>query len=81
MKLILSFDPISLEVISRTLEVLDISGNSISSLVPFRCLYQLKKFLASDNNISDVGEIEGIWEVGLKLGDAVYFFILIILSF
>jgi len=56
----LTFDPISLDVISHTLEVLDISGNSISSLAPFKCLYQLTKLLASDNNISDVGEIEGI---------------------
>lgn len=56
----LSFDPMSLDVISSTLEVLDISGNSITSLAPFKCLYQLKKLLASDNNISDVGEIEGI---------------------
>jgi Leucine-rich repeat (LRR) protein len=56
----LSFDPMSLEVISHTLETLDISGNAITSLAPFKNLYRLQKFFASDNNISDVGEIEGV---------------------
>jgi hypothetical protein len=56
----LSFDPMSLEVISRTLETLDISGNGITSLAPFKNLYRLQKLFASDNNISDVGEIEGV---------------------
>lgn len=59
----LSFDALTLEAICHTLETLDISGNGLNSLAPFRNLYRLKKFLASDNNISDVGEIEGI--VGL----------------
>jgi Leucine-rich repeat (LRR) protein len=58
-----SFDLRSLDVISRTLQVLDISGCGITSLVPFRQLYSLQKLFGSDNNISDIGEIEGI--VGL----------------
>lgn len=56
----LSFDPMTLEVISHTLEVLDISGNGITSLAPFKGLYRLQKLFAADNNISDVGEIEGV---------------------
>lgn len=59
----LSFDAMTLDAICHTLETLDISGNGLTSLTPFRNLYRLKKLLASDNNISDVGEIEGV--VGL----------------
>eukprot|EP00602_Paraphysomonas_sp_CaronLab_P000312 CAMPEP_0185032430 /NCGR_PEP_ID=MMETSP1103-20130426/20506_1 /TAXON_ID=36769 /ORGANISM="Paraphysomonas bandaiensis, Strain Caron Lab Isolate" /LENGTH=318 /DNA_ID=CAMNT_0027568329 /DNA_START=96 /DNA_END=1052 /DNA_ORIENTATION=- len=56
----LSFQRSSLDAISETLEVLDISGNNISELGPFHVLFRLKKLFCSDNNISDVGEIEGI---------------------
>jgi hypothetical protein len=67
----LSFDPMSLEVISHTLETLDISGNGITSLAPFKNLYRLQKLFAADNNISDVGEIEGV--VGLPRLEEVNF--------
>lgn len=59
----LVFSQDSLESICRTLKILDISGNGISDLSPFKILYRLQKLFASDNNISDIGEIEGV--VGL----------------
>jgi protein phosphatase 1 regulatory subunit 42 len=59
----LMFSQDTLESICGTLLSLDISGNAISDLSPFKILYRLQKLIASDNNISDIGEIEGV--VGL----------------
>lgn len=56
----LVFSQDTLESICSTLQTLDISGNNISDLSPFKILFRLQKFYASDNNISDIGEIEGI---------------------
>ena len=59
----LLFSQESLESICSTLHILDISGNGISDLSPFKILFRLQKLFASDNSIADIGEIEGI--VGL----------------
>lgn len=56
----LKFDVESLAAISRSLEVLDISGNNLSSLQPFTELYNLRKLFCSDNNIENMAEIESV---------------------
>ena len=60
----LNFDQPSLDAISHRLECLDISGNNISNLRQFGCLYNLKKLFASNNNVVDLYEIESI--IGLS---------------
>lgn len=56
----LKFDFGSLSAISRSLEVLDISGNNLSILEPFTHLYNLRKLFCADNKIEDVAEIESV---------------------
>ena len=56
----LKFDIVSLAAISRSLEVLDISGNNLSSLQPFTQLYNLRKLFCADNNIENLAEIESV---------------------
>lgn len=56
----LQFDRDSLNAISRTLEVLEISGCAISILSSFTVLFNLRKFLCQDNAIVDISEIERI---------------------
>lgn len=56
----LDFDPASLDVISKTLRVLDISGDGIRSLLPFRRLVRLRKFICSENEVSDLSHVEEI---------------------
>jgi protein phosphatase 1 regulatory subunit 42 len=56
----LQFDYASLQAISRTLQILDISGNGISQLVPFTCLYKLRRLFCEKNAITDIAEIEAI---------------------
>lgn len=56
----LKFDTQSLAAISRTLEVLDISGNHLSILKPFTGLYNLRKLFCSDNKIDNIAEIESV---------------------
>ena len=48
----------SLQVIGRTLQVLEISGNGIQHLKPFGVLYELRRIYAGDNQIQDLTEIE-----------------------
>ena len=55
---ILKFDISTLNSISNSLEVLDISGNNLSVLQPFTKLYNLRKLFCSDNKITNVAEIE-----------------------
>lgn len=65
----LSFDPNSLIAISKSLQVLEISGNFISLLTPFKTLFNLRKMFCRDNNIIDLSEVEAV--VGLpKLEEA-----------
>jgi len=56
----LEFDPLCLEAFSRTLKVLEISGNGIRSLLPFCKLYQLRNFVCSNNAVQDISHIENI---------------------
>jgi len=37
--------------------VLNISGNGITSLADLQCLYQLRQLSATDNRLSDIGEL------------------------
>ncbi len=59
----LQFDPATLFSISRTLQVLEISGSGISVLQPFHVLYNLRKLFCKDNSVVDLNEVEAI--VGL----------------
>eukprot|EP00981_Chlorochromonas_danica_P001903 scaffold398_cov177-Ochromonas_danica.AAC.2 len=58
-----------MQTLSRSLQAIDISGNGISELAPFLSLYCLKKFIAKENAIVDLNEVEAL--VGLpKLEEA-----------
>jgi protein phosphatase 1 regulatory subunit 42 len=56
----LQFDYASLQAISRTLQILDISGNGITQMVPFTCLFNLRRLYCEKNAIADIAEIEAI---------------------
>lgn len=56
----IEFDESSLIAISGSLKVLEISGNSITTLIPFSRLYSLRKIFAENNLISDLSDIESI---------------------
>ena len=64
-----SFDQNTLMALSRSLQVLNVSGNGINSLEQFLCLTNLRKFFCSANAVTDLKEIEMI--VGLyRLAEA-----------
>lgn len=54
----LQFERESLASISRTLQVLEISGNNVSVLTPFYTLYNLRKLFCTDNAVIDMSEVE-----------------------
>ena len=56
----LQFREDTLRSISRSLQVLEMSGNNISILAPFMVLYNLRKILCQDNAVIDLAEVEGI---------------------
>lgn len=56
----LEFDVASLQAVADTLQVIDVSGNQIESILPLQTLYNLRRVLAQDNNISNVGDIEAV---------------------
>lgn len=56
----LEFSMDSLQAISRTLHVLEISGNNISRLRPFTVLYNLRKLICKDNSVIEFTEVEAI---------------------
>ena len=56
----IDFDPRSLSALSRSLQVLEISGNNVSRLHQFTCLYNLRKIICKDNAVVDLSEVEAI---------------------
>jgi len=54
----LEFDPLSLQAIAGTLEVLEISGCQIKSFKPIAHLTTLRKLFAENNDIVDIVNIE-----------------------
>lgn len=56
----LEFDPVCLEAFSRTLKVLEISGNRIRSLLPFSKLYRLKSLICANNHVTDISHVQNI---------------------
>lgn len=56
----LMFDAESLRAISKTLQVLEVSGNGMAVLTPFTMLYNLRKFLCEHNLVEDITEVEAI---------------------
>jgi Leucine-rich repeat (LRR) protein len=56
----LQFQRESLHSISRSLQVLEMSGNGVISLSPFCVLYNLRKLYCQDNKVIDLAEIEMI---------------------
>jgi protein phosphatase 1 regulatory subunit 42 len=56
----LEFDPVCLEAFSRTLKVLEISGNRIRSLLPFSKLYRLKNLICANNHVTDISHVQNI---------------------
>ncbi|XP_035666625.1 protein phosphatase 1 regulatory subunit 42-like isoform X1 [Branchiostoma floridae] len=53
----LLFDPRSIQALSATLCVLNVSGNNLEDLQDFRCLGQLNQFMAADNQLEDMKEL------------------------
>jgi protein phosphatase 1 regulatory subunit 42 len=60
----LEFDDMSLQAVSNSLEVLDVSGNGISILNQFLVLRSMSKFICENNAVNDITEMEMI--VGLR---------------
>lgn len=56
----LEFDTSTLDSLSATLQVLEISGNSVMSLEPFSKLRNLRKLFAENNLIPEFNSLEGI---------------------
>jgi hypothetical protein len=56
----LKFEPQTLQRISKTLQVLEISGCNITTLNPFLNFFNLRKILCKDNSIVEMGEVEQI---------------------
>jgi protein phosphatase 1 regulatory subunit 42 len=56
----IEFIPDSLNAMSRTLHVLEISGNNVSKLKQFSVLFNLRKFFCRDNAVLEFPEIESI---------------------
>ena len=56
----LEFDPSTLDSLSGTLQVLEISGNAVTSLEPFAKLRNLRKLFAENNSIPEFSSLEGI---------------------
>lgn len=56
----LQFDGNSLDAISRSLKVLDISEDGISILTPFTVLQNLRKFICDRNLIVEISEVESM---------------------
>ena len=59
----LEFDLESLNAISRSLTVLDVSGNNITVLSTFQVLFNLRIFTADNNNVSDIEEVQMILQL------------------
>ncbi|KAF6020576.1 PPP1R42 [Bugula neritina] len=53
----LLFDPRSLNAISRSLRVLNVSGNRLDSIKEFSVILNLHQFMASDNSLNDMKEV------------------------
>jgi hypothetical protein len=53
----LTFEPESVQAIANSLQVLDVSGNGLTTLFQFSPLTQLVLFNASDNNIFDLSQL------------------------
>ncbi|RUS85234.1 hypothetical protein EGW08_006995 [Elysia chlorotica] len=53
----LLFDPRSLRSLSNSLQILNISGNHLTSIRDLDCLMSLTQLLASDNQLSDMKEL------------------------
>ena len=56
----LEFDMASLMAVAGTLQVIDIAGNGVTSLMPLACLYSLRRIFAQDNNIGSLADIEAV---------------------
>jgi len=67
----LQFDTVTLDALSGTLQVLEISGNSVTTLEPFVALRNLRKLFAENNMIGDLSSIEMI--VSLRYVEEVKF--------
>jgi protein phosphatase 1 regulatory subunit 42 len=66
-----TFDPDALMALSKTLQVLEISGNGIRSLEQFLCLTSLRKLFCANNEVGELSEVEAI--VGLyRLAEATF---------
>lgn len=67
----IQFDYSSLEAISKTLLVLEISGNGITKMRQFTILENLKKLFAGNNQIAELEEIESIMSLP-RLAEATF---------
>ncbi|CAH1772792.1 unnamed protein product [Owenia fusiformis] len=63
----LLFDPRSLAVLSRSLQVLNVSGNNLDTIRELQCLTGLTQFMANDNQLRDLKEIAHLLETWRRL--------------
>ena len=56
----LEFEPQSLNAISSSLEVLEISGNAITNISQFGNMLNLRKLFCADNDIQEISELVSI---------------------
>ena len=56
----LELDVNSLQAVAETLQVIDISSNGITTLLPLQCLYNLRRVFAQENSIGSIGDIEAV---------------------
>lgn len=56
----LQFEQETLHALSKTLQVLEISGTGISILTPFNVLYNLRRLFCKDNAVVSLNEVETI---------------------
>lgn len=57
----LLFDPRTIRSLSRSLQVLNVSGNNLNSINDLECLILMQQFHASDNQLMDMKELAHIF--------------------
>ncbi|CAF1036551.1 unnamed protein product [Rotaria sp. Silwood1] len=63
----LVFEPRTLQCLSSILEVLNVSGNNLDSLVELSCLQRLEELTASNNNLENLRELIQLLSIWSRL--------------
>ncbi|VDH98470.1 protein phosphatase 1 regulatory subunit 42-like isoform X3 [Mytilus galloprovincialis] len=57
----LLFDPRTIRSLSRSLQVINVSGNNLNSISDLECLIMIQQFHATDNQLMDMKELANIF--------------------